>query len=223
MKIVFSLGGSVIIPDKVDLDYLEKFKKLILKLKKKHKIIIVTGGGKTARNYISALEQEGLDKKTLAYIGIFTTRLNARLVAALFKLRTVPSTEKQFYNMAKKERLIVTGALGFHPKMTSDGTAAEIASKIRADLFINVTNVNGLYNKDPKIFKNTSLIRNISFKDFYKKAKKIKFRAGQHFVLDEIAAKIIYAKKIKTAIANRSTKNIERIVEEKKFLGTLIA
>ena len=96
MKIVFSLGGSVIIPNKVDLSYLDKFKKLILKLKKSHKIIIVTGGGKTARNYISALEQEGLDKNTLSYIGIFTTRLNARLIAAIFKLKTAPTTEKQF-------------------------------------------------------------------------------------------------------------------------------
>ena len=52
MKIVISLGGSVIIPNKVDLEYLEKFKQFILKLKKNHKIIIVTGGGKTARNYI---------------------------------------------------------------------------------------------------------------------------------------------------------------------------
>jgi len=58
MKIVISLGGSVIIPDKVDLDYLNKFKKTILKLKKKHKIIIVTGGGSIARTYIDALKKD---------------------------------------------------------------------------------------------------------------------------------------------------------------------
>lgn len=223
MKIVFSLGGSVIIPNKVDLSYLDKFRKLVLKLKKSHKIIIVTGGGKTARNYISALEQEGLDKKTLAYIGIFTTRLNARLIAALFKLKTVPTTEKQFYEMAKRERLIVTGALGFHPNMTSDGTAAEIASKLNADIFINITNVNGMYNKDPKKFKDARLIQTISLKEFYGIARKIKFKAGQHFVLDASAAKMICSRKIKTAIVNRNTKNIEELIYGRKFLGTLIS
>ncbi|MEK6974277.1 MAG: UMP kinase [Nanoarchaeota archaeon] len=223
MKIVFSLGGSVIIPNKVDLSYLDKFKKLILKLKKSHKIIIVTGGGKTARNYISALEQEGLDKNTLSYIGIFTTRLNARLIAAIFKLKTVPTTEKQFYKMAKRERLIVTGALGFHPNMTSDGTAAEIASNITADLFINITNVNGLYNKDPRKFKDAKLIQKISLKEFYEVARRIKFKAGQHFVLDASAAKMIHARNIKTAIVNRNTKNIENLISGRKFMGTLIS
>ena len=223
MKIVFSLGGSVIIPNKVDLSYLDKFKKLILKLKKSHKIIIVTGGGKTARNYISALEQEGLDKNTLSYIGIFTTRLNARLIAAIFKLKTVPTPEKQFYKMAKRERLIVTGALGFHPNMTSDGTAAEIASNITADLFINITNVNGLHNKDPRKFKDAKLIQKISLKEFYEVARRIKFKAGQHFVLDASAAKMIHARNIKTAIVNRNTKNIENLISGRKFMGTLIS
>lgn len=223
MKIVISLGGSVIIPNKVDLEYLEKFKKLIIKLKKKHKIVIVTGGGKTARTYISALEKEGLDKKTLSYIGIFTTRLNARLIVALFKIKKIPMTEKELKKIIKREKVVVTGALGFHPNMTSDGTAAEIARHLNADLFINITNVNGLYTKDPNKYKNAKLIRNISFKDFYKIASKIKFKAGQHFVLDKKAAQIINKHKIKTVIVNRSAKNIESAINNRKFLGTLIS
>ena len=223
MKIVISLGGSVIIPNKVDLEYLEKFKKVILKLKNKHKILIVTGGGKTARTYINALEKDGLDKKTLSYIGIFTTRLNARLVAALFKIKRIPSTEKELKKIKKKERLVVTGALGFHPNMTSDGTAAEAAMHLKADLFINITNVNGLYTKDPKLFKDAKIINQISFRDFFKIARKIKFRAGQHFVLDKKAAEIIYRHKIKTVIVNRDVKNIANLLSCKKYAGSTIS
>ena len=60
--IVISLGGSAIIPDKVDYKYLEEFKKVINKHKRKYKFIIVTGGGKTARTYIEAIQKEKLSE-----------------------------------------------------------------------------------------------------------------------------------------------------------------
>jgi uridylate kinase len=223
MKIVISLGGSVIIPDKVDLEYLNKFKKTILKLKKKHQIVIVTGGGSIARTYIDALKKDNLDNKTLSHIGIFTTRLNARLVAAILNIKHVPSTEKELKKIAKRERLIVTGALGFHPNMTSDGTAAEAALHLKADLLINITNVPGLFTKDPRKFKDAKQIPRISFKDFDRITKKIKFKAGQHFVLDQSAADIIYKSKIPTAIVTKDIKNLERLIQGKNFKGTLIS
>ena len=51
---VLSLGGSLIIPDNISYQFLEKFKKLIKKYAEKEKIIIVCGGGQTARKYINA-------------------------------------------------------------------------------------------------------------------------------------------------------------------------
>ena len=43
--LVISLGGSLIVPNKVDYKFLSKFKKLILKYSRRNKIVIVTGGG----------------------------------------------------------------------------------------------------------------------------------------------------------------------------------
>ena len=79
MKIVISLGGSLINPGKVDYDFLKQFKKVISKLN--HKFIIVTGGGKIAREYIEALRKEKLNEKILSLMGIKTTKLNAMLVS----------------------------------------------------------------------------------------------------------------------------------------------
>ena len=79
MKIVISLGGSLIIPDEIDYNFLKQFKKTIYKLNK-HKFIIVTGGGKIAREYINALRKEGLNDKIQSLIGIKTTKLNAMLL-----------------------------------------------------------------------------------------------------------------------------------------------
>jgi len=46
---VLSLGGSLIIPDNININYLKKFKKTILKNTKRYKFIIVCGGGNIAR------------------------------------------------------------------------------------------------------------------------------------------------------------------------------
>jgi len=108
--------------------------------------------------------------------------------------------------------------------MTSDGDAAQISSYFKADLFINLTNVNGLYNKDPNKNKNAILIPLLSHEEFLKKINKIKYESGQHFVLDQAAAKIILNNKIKTLILNgRNINNIKKCLTGDAYTGTLIS
>jgi len=221
--IVISLGGSVIVPNKVNYKYLKKFKKLISKFSRKHKVVIVCGGGKTARKYIDSLKSIKLDKKIYCLIGIAATRLNARLVEGLFnKKEEIPENTNQVKNLLKKHNLVICGALGYKPHMTSDGTAAELAKSIKADFLINVTNVPGLFNKDPKKYKNAKFIKEISFANFDKMVNKIKFKVGQHFVLDQTASKIVKDAKIKTIIISQDLKNIQNLLYNKNFKGTII-
>jgi len=105
------------------------------------------------------------------------------------------------------------------PNMTSDGNAAEIAELIKADFFINITNVKGFYTSNPKTNKTAKFIPQISFEDFMKIVNKIKYKAGQHFVLDQSAAKIINRAKIKTYIVN---KELKKCLNGKSFEGTII-
>jgi len=220
-KLVISLGGSVLVPDEVNTAFLEKFKKFILKMSRNNKIVVVTGGGHTARVYIQALSKNGT--KTQSFMGIAFTRLHAKFLYNFFKLPfyKIPKTLKEVHNLLKRNNLVFCGALRYEPNQTSDGTAAEIARYMKADMFINITNVKGLYNKDPCL-KNAKLIKRIRFDDFYKKAKKIKFKAGQHFVLDFSAAKIIKEERIKTYIVSSNLKNIENLLKGKSFIGTLV-
>jgi uridylate kinase len=51
--------------------------------------------------------------------------------------------------------------------------------------------------------------------------QKLKFKPGQHFVLDQIASKIIMKKKIKTYIMG-DLKNLENFLNLKNFKGTII-
>ncbi|MBS3162004.1 UMP kinase [Candidatus Woesearchaeota archaeon] len=219
--IVFSLGGSLIVPDKVDHDYLTKFKNFIEKLNKKYKIIIVTGGGKTAREYMKEVKGD----KVKSLIGIMTTKLNARLISGLFNITIdIPDTLEEVKKQIEENNLVVTGALGVQPHMTSDGNAAEIAEYLKAKIFINLTNVNGLYDKDPRKYKNSKLISYVDYKSFNDIIKKIKYEAGQHFILDQAAAEIITRSKTETAILNgKDFNNLQRFFDKKEFIGTIIS
>jgi uridylate kinase len=219
-KVVISLGGSIVVPDKVNYSYLKNFKKLITNFSKRNKVVIVVGGGSTARKYM----KKKFDNTTNSRLGITATRLNARLVNGIFnKKEPIPIRLTEVKKELKSKNIVVCGALGYKKSCTTDGNAAQVAKKIKAEYLINMTNVKGLYDKNPKTNKSAKLIKKISFKDFLKMINKIKFQAGQHFVLDQFAAKLIARKKIKTYIIGPSLVNLKKVLSNKKFIGTTIS
>lgn len=219
---VISLGGSRIVPDDVDDKFLLKFKKL-LNSHKSQKFVVVTGGGSTARKYISALKKLGEKTKSQSMEGIAVTRLHAGFMMRFFGEEAnedLPLNIKKVKNLLRKNRVVFCGALRYRRKNTSDGTAAKIAGRLKCP-FINLTNIKGLYTSNPKTNKKAKFIAKISWEKFIEIAKKIKYKAGQHFVLDQIAAKTIQKKKITTYIVG-SLGAIDKILTGKKFVGTVI-
>ena len=224
--IVLSLGGSLIIPDKVNIKFLKEFKKIILKNTKKYKFIIVCGGGSTARKYINGLSKEKLSKKKFhqGFLGIATTRLNARFMTYFFgndANKGIPHDMREVKNMLRPYDVVFCGALRYAKDETSDGTSAKLANFFKT-IFINLTNVTGLYDKDPSKYKNAKFISKISWKEFGKMANKIKFKPGQHFVLDQTASEIILKNKITTYIIGNNIKQLDNLLNNKKFKGTTI-
>lgn len=219
---VISLGGSRIIPDDVDEKFLEDFKKLIL-TNKNHKFVVVTGGGSTARKYIKSIRELGKGAQNQSEIGIAITRFHAQFLMKLFGKpanEDLPFNMKKIKNLLAKNQVVFCGALKKRKKQTSDTTAAKIAANLKCPL-INITNVDGLYTSDPKKNKNAKRIPNITWEEFNTIAQKIKFKAGQHFVLDQSAAKIIKEKKVTTYIV-KSIPEIKKIINGKKCKGTVI-
>lgn len=222
--IVLSLGGSLIIPDNINVKYLKEFKKIILKNKNKYKFIIVCGGGSIARKYISALHNIGMGEDLQSYAGISATRTNARFMSYFFNKEQdfgIPHKISELKDYLKKSDIIFCGALEYHFNQTSDSTSAEIAEFFKCD-FINLTDVGGLYDKNPKEFKNAKFIPKISWKEFHKRANKLKFKPGQHFVLDQKASSIIMKNKTTTYILGGDMKQFDNLLNGKKFIGTKI-
>ncbi|HIH15404.1 MAG: uridylate kinase [archaeon GW2011_AR17] len=218
-KIVISVGGSLLNPGKLNLKFLKELKKTIKSIKKKYKIVIVTGGGHLAREYMQPLTKE----REKDIIGIESTKLHASLLSHyLGSHRAVAKNWKELKERVKHENLFICGGDLKKIGTTSDGTSAEIAKLIKADIFINMTNVSGLYTKDPKKYKNAKLIPKISHKEFKILIDKHHEKPGQHFVLDKHAAKIVYKEKIPVIIL-KGTKELKKVLQERKFKGTLIS
>lgn len=222
--IVLSLGGSLIVPEKINLSFLEKFKQLLRKHYKTHKFVIVCGGGTIARKYISILKEDHKPEKELSKAGIMATRMNAKLIMQLFGKEAndiLPMNMKEVEDNLSKNNVVVCGALRFIKRATSDTTAANLANYLKSE-FVNLTNIKGLYDKNPLTNKNAKFIPYESWKDFEKRALKIPHKAGQHFVLDQSAAVLIRKNKTKTYIIGPNLKNLSNILKEKRFVGTLI-
>lgn len=223
--IVLSLGGSLIIPDQIDFKFLHLFKKTLRNNYKNYKFVVVCGGGSIARKYIETLKKEGKSEKELSMAGIRATRMNALFLMGFFGKEansTLPKDMKEASQLLKKNKVVFCGALRYSDKETSDGTAAKLAHYLQTD-FINLTNVKGLYSSNPAKDKNAKFIPSESWKVFEKRALAIKFKPGQHFVLDQEAAILIKRNRTKTYIMGKEMKNMENMLKNKKFIGTLIA
>ena len=223
--VVLSLGGSLIVPDKVDVSYLKKFREVIKKNSKRHNFIIVCGGGSVARKYIYALREIGINETLQSMSGISATRTNARFMSYFFNQnpwKGIPQKMEEIRGYLKSQDIVFCGALEYKPHQTSDSTSAQIAEHFKA-VFVNLTDVSGLYTKNPKKFKDAKFIPEISWKNFNALANKMKYQPGQHFVLDQTAAKIIMQKKIITYIIGKDARQLDNLLNNRKFMGTKIS
>ncbi|MDP3057025.1 MAG: UMP kinase [bacterium] len=220
---VLSVGGSLIVPEEVDVEFLKKFRALILKkVENGDRFFIVCGGGIIAKNYIEAAKKtREMSDDELDWIGIYGTRINAEFMRVLFGNLAY---EKVIIDPTKKissKKPIVIGA-GYKPGWSSDYDAVMIAKVAGAKTVINLSNIDYAYTDDPRKNPEAKPIKNISWKDFRKIVGDVwKPRMNKPF--DPIASKLAEKGKIKVIIMNgRNTENFENCLEGKEFMGTVI-
>lgn len=222
--IIISLGGSLIVPENVDVKFLQNFEKVIKKHTKRYKFVVVTGGGTVARKYINALKENKSSDYLQSLVGIASTRLNARFMSYIFDKDPewgIPHDMKHVKALLVKNNVVFCGALRYAPNQTSDSTAAKLANYLDAD-FINLTNVKGLYDKNPMAFKSAKFISEISREDLYKMIMKLKYSPGLHAPVDQTAVKVIKKNKINLYILGKDLKQLDNLLNQKRFIGTKV-
>ncbi|MEM3625312.1 MAG: UMP kinase, partial [Candidatus Bilamarchaeaceae archaeon] len=150
MTVVLSIGGSCINPGgKPDTKFIKEFCEIIRN--SKDKIGIVVGGGRAAREYAEAARELGASEFDADDIAIISTRQNAMLLLVGLGKDAYPVVLTDFANAKKAattSRIIVMG--GTIPGITTDTDAVLLAEAIGAEKIINVSNVSGIYDSDPK-------------------------------------------------------------------------
>lgn len=221
--VVISLGGSIIVPNKINHDFLKQLRKKILKLSKKDKrFIIICGGGNVAREYMQAASKVvDLKNEDLDWLGIHATRLNAHLLRTVF--RDI-SHKRVIKNPADKVNFKdpVLIAAGWKPGRSTDYIAVRLAQNYGAKTVINITNAEFVYDKDPAKFKSAKPIHKISWKDFRKLVGN-KWNPGLNLPFDPIASKKAQSSKLQVLIVGKNLENLENAICGKSFKGSIIS
>lgn len=224
--IIISLGGSLVVPNEIDCDFVKKFKgTLETYIEKGYKFIIITGGGKTARKYIDAsAEVSDVSNDDKDWLGIHATRMNAHFIRTIFRdyahprINTNPHDLEDFYNF--KESVLV--AAGWRPGFSTDYDAVILAKYMDIDKIINLSNIDYAYDKDPNKFPDAQKIENISWTDF-RKIVGDEWDPGMNAPFDPIASKIAQEENIEVSIMNgKDMENLKNYIDGKEFKGTVI-
>jgi uridylate kinase len=221
---VISLGGSLINPGQIDGKFLKDFRKLIIsQTKKGSRFILITGGGRLCRDFQSSLGM--IIKPTanqLDWIGIASTWLHADLVRLMFgKLANPKIIKDPNIKTAFKEKILVAG--GWRPGRSTDDDAVRLAKIYGAETVINLSNIDYVYTKDPRKFKNAEKIESTSWQEL-RKIVGNKWDPGKNAPFDPTAAKLAQKIGLRVIIANgKNLPNLKSILEEKSFKGTTIS
>ena len=219
--VIISLGGSIVVQNKINTEFLKKFKQLILKHLTTKKFFIIVGGGKTAREYANAaFEVSSVDDEDRDWLGIHATRLNAHLLRTIFKSHAYSKVIKnptEKINFSKP----VTIAAGWKPGCSTDYDAVLIAKNCGAKTIINITNTDFVYNKDPRKFPDAKPIKSINWKAFRKLVGN-KWSPGLNSPFDPVASKLSEKLNLKVIITGPGIENLENILQNKLFKGTVI-
>jgi uridylate kinase len=113
--------------------------------------------------------------------------LAAALQDSAFSSIARDQTEAIEFSLSGK--IVVMG--GITPAQTTDAVAAVLAERIRADVFINLTSVDGIYSADPRIDPTARHIQSMTPVQLLDIIKHAQMNAGANTVIDIVAARVV--------------------------------
>jgi len=158
-------------------------KKLLLK---KAQICIVIGGGNIFRGLEAS--SQGMDRANADYMGMLATVLNGLAlqnalekievqtrVMSAFPIQSICETyiRRRAIRHMEKNRIVICTAGTGNPYFSTDTSAALRAAELDCAVIYKATQVDGIYDKDPKKFKNAKKYSKLSFKKYINENLKV--------------------------------------------------
>jgi uridylate kinase len=223
-RVVVSLGGSVLVPEESDLAYLKALSALMRELAQRYELILVCGGGKVARYYITIGRELGATRDQQDELGIAATRLNANLLRLALGDAAMPEIPKSIQEAtmgAMEGKVLVMG--GTVPGHTTDAVAAMVAEAVGAVRVVNATSVDAAYTADPKRHNDAKRLEEITHQQLYDLVNKGLHSAGPSDVFDRLGAEIAMRARIPVFIVyGRDLVDLEAAIKGEKVKGTVV-
>ena len=209
--------------DEGDTSYIRKLAKILIGVSARHKLYVVTGGGRIARYYIKVGRDLGADESFLDELGIEVTRLNARLLITALGDHSVHAPPKNYdeaLHAGRTHSIVVMG--GVSPGITTDAVSALLAERVKAKRLVNATSVDGAYTSDPKKDPEAKRIPAMSHTELISLVGH-STGAGPNNIFDPVGARVLQRSKISLSIVDGNDMvNLRDALEGKKFKGTLV-
>ena len=224
--IAISLGGSIIAPRGVDVDFVSGFVRLVeghLSRNPDARLIVVCGGGGLARDYQAALRgiRPDATSEDQDWVGVAATRVNGELVRRAFgrlcgeDLVIDPTAVTVFAGK-------VLVAAGWKPGFSTDNDAVVLAQRFSADTVINLSNIAKVYTGDPRTDPNARPMDRLAWKEMLELVGG-PWSPGKNTPFDPTAARSAAASRIRVIVAaGRDLENLSRILAGEAFVGTTI-
>lgn len=200
MLVVISVGGSILAKD-LNPDSFISYANALDALSKEHRLVVVTGGGVAARDYINVARSVGANEVVCDFIGIEVTRLNAQLLISALGNNAFPEpprTYKEAEAALTSGKIVVMG--GVIPGQTTDAVSAILAEYLGADVMVIATSVDGVYSADPTTNPDAVKFEKMTAKELVNIVMSIEMKAGSKSPVDPLAAKIIERCNIETIV-----------------------
>jgi len=201
MRVVVSVGGSVLAPD-LRHERVEAHAAAIERLVDEGcSVGAVVGGGGIARDYIETARALGANEIELDDIGISVTRLNARLAIAALGEIAAPSPAEDYETAGEAMRrgdVAIMG--GVVAGQTTDAVGAALAEYTDADLLIYATSVPGVFSADPNEDETAERFDQMTASELVDVIAGIEMSAGSSAPVDLLAAKLIERSGVRTIV-----------------------
>jgi uridylate kinase len=227
-KTVISVGGSLIVPDGgIDTIFLKNLNEFIreqLAQDPGRQFFLIAGGGATARHYRDAGQEvigHKLSRDDLDYLGIHASRLNAHLIRTIFRDIAHPYIIKHYEIIRKVEEPVVVGG-AWKPGWSTDYCAVTICEDYGITEMLNLSNIDQVYDADPKANPDAKPLDKISWENFRKMVGD-EWIPGMNAPFDPIAAKKAHELGTKVVVMNGNDfDNVRAYMNGQEFKGTVI-
>ena len=222
MKVVVSIGGSVLMPEPGSGRVAAHANVVEELVDEGCRVGCVVGGGGVAREYIGAARELGANEIELDQIGIDVTRLNARLLIAALGEESVTAPAHDYEQAGEALRrgnLCVMG--GVAPAQTTDAVSAALAEYVDADLLVYATSVPGVYSDDPNENDGATKYDQLTAGELVDVIADLEMTAGSSAPIDILGAKIIQRSGMRTIVLDGTDPDrIARAVRRGDHEGT---